>query len=103
MPEPEPQPEPEYGTANPEPQGHSALDAESQAHVEPEQAASAANLAPGVTSKCAEYYNVRAGDFCFAIVEKFGTTFERLRELNTNIDENCSNLWKDYAYCVRAQ
>ncbi|KIW08508.1 uncharacterized protein PV09_01402 [Verruconis gallopava] len=59
------------------------------------------NLAPGVTTQCAEYYTVQAGDECDSVAQKFGTTFANLRALNTQLDSTCSNLWKGYAYCVK--
>ena len=91
---PEPEPEKEAGYGQPAPASH--INAEM-----PSSAPTIDNIAPGVTSDCAEYYIVRAGDFCYSIAQAFGTTFEKLQKLNTNLDENCSNLWKDYAYCVK--
>lgn len=58
-------------------------------------------LAPGVTTDCAQYYNVQGGDFCNKVSEKFTISFERLRELNTQLDVGCSNLWLGYDYCVK--
>jgi hypothetical protein len=57
-------------------------------------------MAPGVTANCAQYYNVKNGDFCIVVAERFGTTFARLRELNTELNQECSNLWLGYDYCV---
>jgi hypothetical protein len=59
------------------------------------------NVAPGVSTDCAAYYTVQDGDYCFAIAQKFGITLDAFRQLNAPIDENCSNLWKDYDYCVK--
>jgi len=58
-------------------------------------------LAPGVTTDCAQYYNVQGGDFCHKVSEKFTISFEKLRELNTQLDVGCSNLWLGYDYCVK--
>jgi LysM domain len=57
-------------------------------------------MAPGVTTSCANYYRVQDGDFCHKVAGNFGITFAQLRTLNTGLDATCSNLWKDYDYCV---
>jgi len=69
------------------------------------QAASKAvsnKMGPGVTTECAQYYNVQSGDFCYKVSEKFGLSFDKFRTLNTAIDSGCSNLWQGYDYCVKA-
>jgi hypothetical protein len=63
--------------------------------------AAASRLAPGVTTNCAQYYNIQPGDFCLKISGKFNLTFDQLRTLNTGIDTACSNLWLGYDYCVK--
>lgn len=62
---------------------------------------SSGNMAPGVTTNCAEYYTVQDGDYCYSIAQNFSTTFEVLQTLNTQLDATCSNLWKGYDYCVK--
>jgi hypothetical protein len=57
--------------------------------------------APGPTSDCIQWYSVQTGDVCDVIAQKFSITFARLRELNPDLDQYCSNLWKGYDYCVR--
>ncbi|KAF1972801.1 hypothetical protein BU23DRAFT_466459, partial [Bimuria novae-zelandiae CBS 107.79] len=51
---------------------------------------------------CYQWYTAVAGDYCYLIYTKFGITFEQLRAWNTVLDADCSNLWPDYAYCVKA-
>jgi len=58
-------------------------------------------MAPGVTTNCSQYYRVTEGDFCNSIANQFGLTFAAIRQLNTAIDANCSNLWLGYDYCVK--
>jgi len=58
-------------------------------------------MAPGVTTSCGQYYNVQDGDFCIKLSQKFGISLDQLRQLNTQIDAGCSNLWKGYDYCVQ--
>jgi LysM repeat protein len=55
---------------------------------------------PGVTTNCAQYYNVQSGDFCNKVAKQFSTSFARLRELNTELNQDCTNLWLGYDYCV---
>lgn len=61
----------------------------------------ASKLAPGASTKCAEYYNIQDGDVCYKITEKFAVSVDQLRRLNTQIDAGCSNLWLGYDYCVK--
>jgi LysM repeat protein len=58
-------------------------------------------MAPGVTSNCSQYYRVAEGDYCNSIAERFGVTFAAIRQLNTGLDANCSNLWLGYDYCLK--
>jgi hypothetical protein len=62
--------------------------------------AHASNPAPGVTSNCKGYYRVREGDYCDKVAIATGTTFAKMRMLNTQLDAKCSNLWREYDYCV---
>ncbi|KAE9993316.1 hypothetical protein EG327_005510 [Venturia inaequalis] len=61
----------------------------------------ASKLAPGATTNCAEYYNVQGGDVCQEVSEKFAISLDELRQLNTQIDAGCSNMWMGYDYCVK--
>ncbi|KAF2665286.1 hypothetical protein BT63DRAFT_60689 [Microthyrium microscopicum] len=91
-PEPEPAPAP-ASVPIPEP-----------VHVEQPskpQAAFSNMRAPGVTTECAKYYLVQHGDFCLKVGEMFGISFEILRQMNVALDEQCSNLWLGYDYCVQ--
>jgi LysM repeat protein len=58
-------------------------------------------MAPGVTTNCSQYYRVTEGDYCNSIAERFGVTFAAIRQLNTALDANCSNLWLGYDYCIK--
>jgi hypothetical protein len=57
--------------------------------------------APGVTTNCAQYYQIQSGDFCLKVSERFNISFNTFRILNTGIDASCSNLWLGYEYCVK--
>ncbi|KAL4936505.1 hypothetical protein BDV06DRAFT_216622 [Aspergillus oleicola] len=54
----------------------------------------------GTTESCGRYYKVSSGDTCNAIALRFGITFVDLQSLNTQIWDNCTNLWLDYDVCV---
>ncbi|RDW67396.1 uncharacterized protein DSM5745_09262 [Aspergillus mulundensis] len=54
----------------------------------------------GTTETCYEWYIAVAGDSCWLIYTKYGITFAQFRQWNAVIDDECSNLWPDYAYCV---
>ncbi|KAL2821417.1 hypothetical protein BDW59DRAFT_150071 [Aspergillus cavernicola] len=54
----------------------------------------------GTTEDCGRYYKVVSGDTCNSIALRFGITFVDLQSLNTQIWDNCTNLWLDYDVCV---
>lgn len=67
--------------------------------------ATAAPPAPtqsGASKACYQWYTAVAGDYCYLVYTKFGITFDRLGAWNIALDANCSNMWPDYAYCVKA-
>jgi len=52
----------------------------------------------GAAANCRKWYTVKAGDNCSVLPVEFA----KLRQLNTGLDADCSNLWLGYAYCVGA-
>ncbi|KAL2683337.1 hypothetical protein Neosp_007807 [[Neocosmospora] mangrovei] len=50
---------------------------------------------------CAEYHLVTAGEDCGAFTVKYGITLKDFIFLNPHVWENCTNVYKDYYYCVR--
>ncbi|KAF2969309.1 hypothetical protein GQX73_g4254 [Xylaria multiplex] len=54
----------------------------------------------GSIPDCGRYYLVASGDDCYTVDIQFSITFDQLREYNTYLDEQCSNLWLDYDVCV---
>ncbi|KAH7024976.1 uncharacterized protein B0I36DRAFT_416907 [Microdochium trichocladiopsis] len=55
---------------------------------------------PGIVPSCKKFHLVKDGEGCWAIYTNAGITFEQFRAYNTQIDENCSNMWKDVYVCV---
>ncbi|KAG2016846.1 hypothetical protein GB937_006048 [Aspergillus fischeri] len=55
---------------------------------------------PGIVSNCAKFYQVKSGDSCWSIDNAAGITLAQFRSWNTQIDENCTNLWVDYYVCI---
>ncbi|KAF4161886.1 hypothetical protein CNMCM6936_002900 [Aspergillus lentulus] len=53
-------------------------------------------------TNCAEWYLVQSGDYCSSISVKFGISLNDFYFLNPQVDVNCSNLWLNTSYCVRA-
>jgi hypothetical protein len=45
---------------------------------------------------------VQSGDYCSSISVKFGISLNDFYFLNPQVDVNCSNLWLNTSYCVRA-
>ena len=63
---------------------------------------SSAPIYPYADSSCSEYYTVTDGDYCLKIEEDKGVTIDQLRELNSGLKGDCTNLWLGYQYCVKA-
>jgi hypothetical protein len=55
---------------------------------------------PPSTGGCSQSYIVQSGDTCDKVATQFGTTFKHLRELNQQLNADCTNLQLGVAYCV---
>ncbi|OBU01588.1 hypothetical protein VE01_00568 [Pseudogymnoascus verrucosus] len=55
----------------------------------------------GTNSYCGEYFKVGSGDDCATIATEFGIERDDFLFLNPEVWKNCTNLWKDYNYCVK--
>lgn len=86
--------------AVPDPVGRISVSTAAVPVVAAKNRAISSNKAPGVTNDCSKFYQVRSGDFCDRVAQKFGTTFAQLRNLNKELNAVCSNLWLGYDYCV---
>ncbi|KAL4733614.1 hypothetical protein BDV11DRAFT_199739 [Aspergillus similis] len=63
---------------------------------------SAAPIYPYASSSCTQYYTVTDGDYCLKVEESTGVSLSQLRELNSGLKEDCTNLWLGYQYCIKA-
>jgi LysM repeat protein len=63
---------------------------------------SSAQVYPGATSTCQQWYTVQPGDYCIIVEQKFGISMAQLMSWNSGLDVDCSNLWLAYQYCVKA-
>ncbi|KAJ7186092.1 hypothetical protein C8R46DRAFT_1289630 [Mycena filopes] len=62
-----------------------------------------ANVAPGtITSGCIQYYTIVSGDSCTTVEDQFNLVLAEFIRMNPEINENCSNLLLDEAYCVKS-
>ncbi|CAN9150812.1 unnamed protein product [Alternaria alternata] len=55
---------------------------------------------PGTISECYEWYVIQSGDYCGKVQDQFGITFAQLQAWNPALEDDCSNLLLDVAYCV---
>ncbi|OJI99639.1 hypothetical protein ASPVEDRAFT_81235 [Aspergillus versicolor CBS 583.65] len=91
---------------------YTLVDASSTPTPEPATTEPAANSAapssgsapiyPNANSSCKEYYTVQDGDYCLKIEPETGVTVDQLRELNSGLEQDCTNLWLGYQYCIKA-
>jgi hypothetical protein len=81
-PQPEDQPETPAPTETPTPSNNDA----------------SAPKIEGASPNCKSWYTVKEGDHC----SNLSVSFDTLRQLNSKLDDKCSNLWKGYAYCIAA-
>ncbi|TVY33953.1 hypothetical protein LSUB1_G007341 [Lachnellula subtilissima] len=63
---------------------------------------STADKYPYATSSCKSWYTVVANDYCELVEQKFGITAAELQGWNAQLEDDCSNLWLGYQYCVSA-
>ncbi len=54
----------------------------------------------GTRKNRSRYHLVQSGDGCWAIGQMYGITFAQLQSWNAAIDNDCTNLWLGYSYCV---
>lgn len=54
----------------------------------------------GTAEECGHYYLVVAGDDCSTVCLRFGLNFTQLQDLNTYLNNACTNLWLGYEVCV---
>lgn len=50
----------------------------------------------GAATGCTNYYTPQSGDTCASAP----IAFAKLRELNSQLNSECTNLWAGYAYCI---
>jgi len=96
---------PSASTTNPPPSSSVELSSSVEMSSTATAKVTAAPPAPtqsGASNACYQWYTAVSGDYCYLVYTKFGITFDQLRAWNTVLDENCSNMWPDYAYCVQA-
>lgn len=60
------------------------------------------NIAANTTTDCGAYYEATLGDDCNKILMKYGITLSDFIFLNPSININCTNLYADESYCVKA-
>ncbi|KAL4785020.1 hypothetical protein BJX76DRAFT_347341 [Aspergillus varians] len=54
----------------------------------------------GTTARCGQYYQVKSGDYCDSIADRFSLDFGLFREINPAINAECTNLVPGLYYCV---
>ncbi|KAL2819531.1 hypothetical protein BJX63DRAFT_382316 [Aspergillus granulosus] len=59
------------------------------------------NVVAGTNVNCGKYYHVKDGDYCQLIAMVNGISVSDFLFLNPEVDSNCTNLYKDYSYCVQ--
>ena len=53
-------------------------------------------------AQCAAWYTIQDGDYCQSVSIRQQIALRDFYFLNPSIDENCTSLWLDTAYCVQA-
>ncbi|KAL4946596.1 hypothetical protein BDV06DRAFT_218311 [Aspergillus oleicola] len=54
----------------------------------------------GTTRNCGEYYQVRRGDYCDTIADRFSIDLQLFEDINPSINDECTNLVPGLYYCV---
>ncbi|KAL5046170.1 hypothetical protein BDW71DRAFT_182252 [Aspergillus fruticulosus] len=55
---------------------------------------------PGIVSNCKRYYQVKAGDDCWSIQQRYGITAAQFNLWNPMVGSSCGSLWQGYFVCV---
>ncbi|KAL3443567.1 hypothetical protein BJX65DRAFT_285046 [Aspergillus insuetus] len=55
---------------------------------------------PGIINSCKRYYQVKAGDTCFSIQQKYGITAAQFNYWNPTVGSSCTSLWQGYFVCI---
>ncbi|KAA8652421.1 uncharacterized protein ATNIH1004_001325 [Aspergillus tanneri] len=55
---------------------------------------------PGVADNCDSFYKVLSGDQCDTIAAKHSISVAQFKSWNSEINNDCTNLWLDYYVCV---
>ncbi|KAK8092265.1 uncharacterized protein PG998_015097 [Apiospora kogelbergensis] len=55
---------------------------------------------PGIAKDCDTFHKVASGDQCDTIAKQYGISQSQLREWNSEINNECTNIWLDYYVCV---
>ncbi|TPX08542.1 uncharacterized protein E0L32_010029 [Thyridium curvatum] len=55
----------------------------------------------GTTGNCYQWHVIVSGDYCAKIESDFNITFAQLQKWNPQLDNDCTNLLLDEAYCVK--
>ncbi|KAH7379441.1 hypothetical protein BKA66DRAFT_571272 [Pyrenochaeta sp. MPI-SDFR-AT-0127] len=63
-----------------------------------DEASSSDPIIEGAASGCTNYYTPKKGDTC----ETAPVDFAKLRQLNSQLNDKCTNLWAGYRYCIAA-
>ncbi|KAL4861348.1 hypothetical protein BDV12DRAFT_204109 [Aspergillus spectabilis] len=50
----------------------------------------------GTTRKCGQYYQVKSGDYCDSIADRYSIDLLLFQQINPAINTDCSNLVRDY-------
>ncbi|KAK2758674.1 hypothetical protein FQN54_003364 [Arachnomyces sp. PD_36] len=54
----------------------------------------------GTIEDCGKYHDVKSGENCNTIALREASSVDEFLDLNTQVWDNCTNLWLDYSYCV---
>jgi LysM repeat protein len=55
---------------------------------------------PGIINTCRGYHQVKDGDSCWAIQQKYGITAAQFNNWNPLVGSSCASLWVKYFVCV---
>ncbi|KAL4811651.1 hypothetical protein BDW67DRAFT_190092 [Aspergillus spinulosporus] len=55
---------------------------------------------PGIAENCDAFHKISSGDQCGTIAARYSITVDQLKSWNSEINEDCTNLWLEYYICV---
>ncbi|KAJ5647451.1 hypothetical protein N7490_003823 [Penicillium lividum] len=88
------------GTATDDPPSTTSTTKTATSATPTEAAPSNSPTMPGIADNCDGFHKVSSGDQCNTIATQYGISESQFKSWNSQVNNDCTNLWLDYYVCV---